>query len=177
MKKLLAVCFCLLVTASMAMSDTLVLQGTWDGSDSTVYEDAVSVYFGKPDGADAVWGNYQFDAYGNSHMEFVDFDPLWDRADWVGFEEYLPTSWTHILLVSNFEWYLFTTGIDGLLTTPAVGENTLFGIFNGQGLAFDNYFLYDESSAPNVPEPGTLVLFGTGIAGLALAARRRMAKK
>jgi len=176
MKKLLAVCFCLLVTASMAMSDTLVLQGTWDGIDYTVYEDAVSNYFGKP--ADEGW--FDFFPMDASALASPGFDPLWDRDDFTDpmWDGIYPTEWTHILIVSASEWYLFAdTELDGLLTTPAVGENTLFGIFNGQGLSFDYYALYSNESSPNVPEPGTLVLLGTGIAGLAFAARRRTVKK
>lgn len=41
----------------------------------------------------------------------------------------------------------------------------------------DECYCLDGDCVPDVPEPGTLVLLGTGLLGAAIAARRKMAKK
>jgi len=75
--------------------------------------------------------------------------------------------------------YTLTFTIDGLVTLPA-SANTHFGVAGDlQGLltpeneatSFNSYFTI--TAAP-IPEPGTMILFGMGMIGMAGAIRRKM---
>jgi hypothetical protein len=44
------------------------------------------------------------------------------------------------------------------------------------GFNLSHFSWYDTSDVPNVPEPVTLALFGTGLVGVSIAARRRRAR-
>lgn len=70
----------------------------------------------------------------------------------------------------NPAWYLFnltTLGWDGV-------ETLELSAFWPAGGAISHVTLYGSSSPPAVPEPGTLLLLGGGLLGLAVYGRRRM---
>lgn len=66
----------------------------------------------------------------------------------------------------SFDW----AGITGLTLTPVYGYS--------QQIIFDNLSINEPiGSSEPVPEPATMLLMGTGIAGLAASQRKRLPKK
>ena len=146
-----------------------------------------SINEGPSDGSD-----FYFTSALNQKMQDYDFDELWKDMLW------------DILLIyssGSKEWYVFQDSFgvdleaDGLLTTPDLGvafhaslDNTN-GFFNNwyddeDQMFKTSYFDYiwgfntgnavDPFIGGDVPEPGTLVLLGTGIVGLGFMVRRKM---
>jgi hypothetical protein len=96
----------------------------------------------------------------------------------------------------NDFWYMFVDDKtapngDNLLTTPAVGTLIATGVYpnpllfnysmkdNGKmgsyGISHASY-LTSESTPPNVPEPSTLLLLGTGVLGLGIFGKRKFGR-
>jgi len=63
--------------------------------------------------------------------------------------------------------------ITGLSDTMQTVNITTMQTGHGQLNSFTNDFLQSSPTPPSVPEPASLSLFGLGLAGLALARRRR----
>lgn len=80
-------------------------------------------------------------------------------------------------------WTIFTgTGIGGSFDTVAVGATSLSGTVGGIWTGNDGVWIYtyNDGNGSNlltisaIPEPGTALLLGVGLAGLAVLRRRRM---
>ena len=73
--------------------------------------------------------------------------------------------------VYNFEWLLTLTSGSSLLTTDSV--KALYVTSAGQQHGITSEDITGTTTAP-IPEPTSIALFGTGMAGLAAMIRRRM---
>ena len=166
-KKLLGVCFCLLAMASMSMAatthDSILDSGV--GLDDSF--EALANHLG-------VSSDYVVDSL------FTDWSSWPLGTNMVSFDPEFENAWGYLVLWSMDTdlWYLFADDYsdnlgdgfaDGLLTTPFLGAD-----FNPEGVMFDNAFGF-ASPAP-VPEPGSLLLLGSGIIGLGVVVKRRMNK-
>lgn len=182
-KKLLAVCFFLLAAAPMSMAvnipNHIVDRGTWDGSDynditaslesnfsfSLDYPGAMPISFDSVAALDPIsaWEDF-WDIYYELLIEMEKIERI--------------TDWDYLVLISSDEWYLFTNDNNGLLTTPEVGFG---GWFNTSAALFtDMWFITanEPDAPPAVPEPGSLLLLGSGIISLGfVSARRRLKNK
>ena len=168
-KKILGVCFCLLAMASMSMAaathDSILNSGNSNDNDPMEwladYLNVSSDYL-----ADSLFSGATGWYPGSADM--VSMDPEFD------------SSWDYLVLISDDSgiWYVFADDYsdnmgdgfaDGLLTTPFMGAD-----FNNSGVLFDNAWGF-ASPAP-VPEPGSLLLLGSGVIGLGLVVKRRINK-
>lgn len=89
------------------------------------------------------------------------------------------TGWTNFGI---YEFDIAFTATNIVVWVNGVEELNITGTFSDGSFGFYNlsqanvlYSAVDEDVAPPLPEPGTLVLFGLGLAALGLAGRRRRA--
>ena len=177
--KILAVCFCLFLTASMGMaasSDSIRLSGIGNGVDIDDILYAVENYLTDNFGAEGIGWDFTDFTYAldpifpSLSSEYWDLESLWS-------DDENPYQWDFVLLYSDstLNWYFFEddydyvsglAGADGFLTMP---DNIIDESFNM--VAF-----YSVNQPEAVPEPGSLLLMGTGIVGLGIAVRRKMKK-
>ena len=169
-KKLLGVCFCLLAMASMSMAatthDSILAFGVGEIEDSF---EALANHLG-------VSSDYVVDSLFTTGIN----KPLGTNMVSYAPEFEFEGGWDYLVLWSMDTdlWYLFADDYsdnlgdgfaDGLLTTPFLGAD-----FNPEGMMFDSALGF-VSPAP-VPEPGSLLLLGSGIIGLGVVVKRRMNK-
>ena len=118
---------------------------------------------------------------------FVIDSPAWDpEIRWNDMNAFLdsfdvptdayPANWSYfVLLTADYDWYLFKDSFDYALGGD--GRDGLFSLpRNFEEMAFVSVAFYEGPT--DVPEPGSLILLGTGILGLGyVVKRRRMNKK
>lgn len=100
-------------------------------------------------------------------------------------------SWDYALIKvdgPNDYWYMFiddnALGGDDLFTTPEQGTLIssaleLYYNFGDYGISHASYLIGDDITVPpppQVPEPSTLLLIGTGVLGLGIFGRRKFQK-
>ena len=169
-KKILGVCFCLLAMASMSMAaathDSIIKVGYFSNEEDPF--EWLADHLG-------VSSDDLFDPLFLGMMNFLGPDSFIAPSFQEATSKDLEFQWDYLVLYAenSDEWYLFAddyNGADGLLTTPAQGIDD----FNMSGAFFDTAFGF-AAPAP-VPEPGSLLLLGSGVIGLGLVVKRRINK-